>query len=190
MTRAGAAAFGLLALAVALLGACRDPARPNYEYVPEMVESLPYDSFAPNPVTRGGRTLQPPPPGTVARGAVSFPYGPGPEEAARAGRELANPVPASPEAVARGERVFRAMCSPCHGAGGQGDGPVIPRFPAPPSLIADHARALRDGQIVHIIVRGQGLMPSHAPQVGWDDRWKLVHYLRALQRPQRGGTGS
>lgn len=52
-------------------------------------------------------------------------FGPGPEEAKRAGDVLANPVPVSPAAIARGEKVFRAWCARRHGvSGGRGDGAV------------------------------------------------------------------
>jgi len=39
-----------------------------------MAYSTPYNSFAPNPVTRDGKTLQPPVAGTVPRGYHPFRY--------------------------------------------------------------------------------------------------------------------
>ena len=36
----------------------------GFTYMPDMAQSVPYDSFAPNPVTRDGKTLQAPVPGT------------------------------------------------------------------------------------------------------------------------------
>ncbi len=163
------------------LASCRTPSQPSFEYMADMVDPVPYEAFSDNPVLRGGVTIQPPAPGTIARGSQPFVYGPGPSEALRAGLELANPIARSPEVVERGRNVFQRICTPCHGPSGQGDGPIIPRFPSPPSLVAPHAKSLPDGQIVHIINRGQGLMPSHAAQVSWADRWKVVHFLRSLQ---------
>ncbi|MFN7132978.1 MAG: c-type cytochrome, partial [Myxococcales bacterium] len=150
------------------------------------VDSVPYDAFAPNPVTRDGKTLMPPPKGSIARGQQVLHYGPGPDEAARAGRELSNPVPRSEAALARGGDVYASMCSHCHGPGGLGDGKVIPAFPTPPSLLAEHAKALPDGHLFHVISRGQGVMPAHAAQVQPEDRWKVIHYLRSLQAPREG----
>lgn len=158
-----------------------DPLKPGREYVKDMIDAVPYESFSPNPVLSGGMTLQPPAPGSVPRGVQRFPYAPGPEEATRAGRELRNPFAPTPENLARGDKVFHTICVTCHGAAGEGDGPVVPRFPAPPSLTAAHARGLPDGQIVHIITRGQGLMPSHAAQVRPEDRWKVALYIRQMQ---------
>jgi len=149
--------------------------------VKDMIDAVPYESFSPNPVLPQGMTLQPPAPGSVPRGVQPFHYGSGPEEAARAGRELKNPFTATRDNVDRGDQVFHTICFTCHGAAGLGDGPVVPRFPPPPSLTAAHARGLPDGQIFHIVTRGQGLMPPHAAQVRPDDRWKVALYIRKLQ---------
>jgi mono/diheme cytochrome c family protein len=171
-----------LALAPAALAGCDDdPTLTNFEYMPDMVSSVAYDSFAPNPNTRDGRTLMAPPAGTVPRGYAPLHFGPGPAEAARAGRELTNPIPDAPLVRQRGEVAFRRWCLPCHGAEGLGDGLVAKRFPRPPSLTAEHARKLPDGQIFHIVSFGQGVMPSYAQQIVQEDRWKIVRHVRQLQ---------
>lgn len=172
----------LLGIGLLLTGACSsDPSAPGTEFIPEMVRTAAYNSFSPNPVTRDKKTLLLPAPGSIPRGFSPLHYGPGPEEAARAGRELANPLSATPATLARGERVFTAFCSPCHGKRGQADGSVVPSFPAPPSFLANHAKQIADGQIFHIVSRGQGLMPSLAAQLRPADRWSAVHHVRKLQ---------
>lgn len=180
MTRnLSAAALTVLA---ALGPGCRAQGeKPGFVVLPGMQHSVPYDSYDPNPVTRTGQTLLLPPEGTVPLSGGAFPYGPGPLDAARAGRDLVSPLEPTPANLARGKQVFENVCAVCHGAGGQGDGPIIGRFPNPPSLTALRARALPDGHIVHIITRGQGIMPAHAAQVLPDDRWRAVLYLRQLQ---------
>ena len=45
-----------------------DTSQRGFEYMPDMAHSVPYDAYAPNPVTRDGKTLQAPVPGTVPRG--------------------------------------------------------------------------------------------------------------------------
>jgi mono/diheme cytochrome c family protein len=170
-----------LAMSVALTGCDDDPGRTNFEYMPDMVGSVAYDSFDPNPNTPDGRTLMKPPAGTVPRGYQPLHFGPGPVEAARAGRELANPLPDVEPVRARGAVAFARWCSPCHGPEGLGDGLVARKFPRPPALGADHARALPDGQLFHIITFGQGVMPAYGQQVASSDRWKIVRHLRQLQ---------
>lgn len=165
-----------------LLGACRAQGeKPGFVVMPGMVFSVPYDAYDPNPVTRNGETLLLPPEGTVPLANAAFPFGPGPEEAERAGRELVNPLEPTPANLARGKQVFENVCAVCHGVGGQGDGPIVGRFPNPPSLTAARAKGYPDGRIVHVISRGQGIMPSHAAQVLLQDRWRVVLYLRELQ---------
>jgi len=164
------------------LASCADEStEPNFEYMPDMVSSAAVESFSASAVTADGRAMMAPPPGTVPRGYEPVHYGPGPEEAARAGRELANPIPDVDAARRRGEIAFRRWCSPCHGPEGLGDGLVARKFPRPPSLVADHARGLPDGQIFHVMTFGQGVMPSYAQQVLAEDRWKIVRHLRQMQ---------
>jgi mono/diheme cytochrome c family protein len=174
----------LLLTAFAAWATHRDPASPGYEFIPDMAHSVAYDAYAPNPVTRDGRTLQAPVPGTIPwQGPLPFHYAATPEDAERAGRELRNPFPPSPAALARGRIVFTTFCAVCHGARGAGDGPLIPKFPNPPSYTSARLMAMPDGQIFHVITRGTELMPAYAGQISPDDRWKAVLWLRTLQRP-------
>jgi mono/diheme cytochrome c family protein len=54
-------------------------------------------------------------------------------------------------------------------------------FPPPPSLFAEKATNLADGQIFHIISFGQGNMPAHGTQVPTMQRWQIVTHVRQLQ---------
>jgi mono/diheme cytochrome c family protein len=117
----------------------------------------------------------------VPRGFQPLHYAAGPAEAARAGRELTNPLPDSELVHQRGDIGFQRWCSPCHGQQGLGDGLVARRFPQPPSLVAEHARTMPDGQLFHVVSFGQGLMPPYAQQIETSDRWKIVRAVRRLQ---------
>ena len=178
---------GLNAVLLALFGAVLlgnwmlqpDVARPNVEIVTDMARSVRYNAFEANPVFRDGKTLQLPPDGSIARGFL--PLRVGAEEALRAGEALQNPF-GRDEEIDRGARLYASFCRPCHGPTGQGDGPVARRgFPPPPSLAAEHARNMKDGQHVHIISFGQGNMPSHRTQISRENRWRIVNYIRFLQ---------
>jgi len=177
----------LLALVAALAGAARllsrDPRQRNLEVLPaDMVRSPALKSGGTTDLFEDGIVQRTAPEGTIARGALPFPFGPSLEEAARAGAELENPVAATPEVLARGEFVFATWCSACHGAGGLGDAPITKRgFPPPPSLLRPESKALRDGEIYHALVYGRKNMPSPAGLVAKEDRWKVIRYLRRLQ---------
>ncbi|HYM12917.1 MAG TPA: cytochrome c [Bryobacterales bacterium] len=163
----------------------RDPARPNLDFLPDMARSARYNAFAPNPNFADGKTLQRPVPGAIPRGYLPLHFEATPADAARAGRELHNPFSASDaKAFERGANVYVNFCLPCHGGQGKGDGAVVFRgYPAPPPLTAQHAVGLPDGQIFHILTYGQKNMPSYASQLAREDRWKVILYVRSLQKP-------
>jgi len=178
--------LALAAMLCAFALACgRPPESPGYEFMPNMARSVPFDAFSPNPATRDGLTLQAPVPGTVARGHLPFHYAATPEDAERAGRELADPFAPTPAVLARGRAVYETFCLVCHGPRGLGDGPIIPKFPNPPSYRSERVRAFPAGRIYHVITLGTGLMPSYAAQIAPEDRWRLVRYVQTLQ----GGGG-
>ncbi|HEV8456768.1 MAG TPA: cytochrome c [Methylomirabilota bacterium] len=151
------------------------------EYMPDMAHSLAYDAFAANPVTRDGKTLQAPVAGTIPRGFTPFHYAAGTEEAERAGRELMDPLPATPKNLAHGKALFQTFCLVCHGESGKGDGPLVPKIPNPPSYSSERVRAFPPGRIYHVITLGTGNMPSYASQVSPEERWLIVRYVQTLQ---------
>jgi mono/diheme cytochrome c family protein len=158
------------------------PDAPNRDFLPGMVYSRAAEAFDASPLLAGGRVLQPPPAGTVARRASLVTYAATPADAVRAGTELVAPA-VEPADGARGAALYGTFCSPCHGGAGVGDGTVVKRgFPAPPSLLAPSAVGMRDGQIFHIVTYGQVNMPGYAAQISEEDRWRVLAYVRQLQR--------
>lgn len=164
-----------------------DPSRKNVEIFTEMSYSQAYEPLSPNPNFADGSTQQHLVEGVVRRGHLPFPYGPGEEEAQRAGRELENPYSRDDAEVPRlGAELYRIYCVSCHGAGGDGDGPVVSRGLAPPaSLKASRAKEMRDGRMFHVLTRGQGRMASYAAQLDPDERWKVILHIRSLQEENR-----
>jgi len=161
-----------------------DPAKPNFEFLPQMAHSARYNAFAPNPSFPNGSTLQRPEPGTIPRGYVPLHYAATQQDAVRAGEELQSPLePDNMRARQRGEFVFANFCAVCHGAGGAGNGTVPQRgYPAPPSLLVEHAIKMKDGQMFHVLTYGQNNMPSYASQLSREDRWSVILYVRAMQK--------
>lgn len=185
----GRALVGGLAAAFAavLLGSwwfVADPRRPNDKILAEMADPVSYPSYSSHPDLPGGTVMQPPQPGTIARGRAPLHFVKTPEDAERAGRELASPLTAADAgALRRGAAVYANYCAVCHGAGGQGDGPVTQRgVPPPPSLTAANAMGLPPGRMFHIITVGQGNMPAHAGQILETDRWAAVLHVLNLQQ--------
>ena len=175
----------LLLLPFILLSCNRDRNNPGWDYFPDMFYSTAYETFTRNPNFKDSMTMRVPVPGTVPRGYTPFNYTIDPESRVLAGKELINPFSPSPEILLTGEVTYTTFCQGCHGQGGTGEGflytsglyPMKPR-----SLTSDIAIKLRDGEIYHSITLGFGSMGAHGSQIRADERWKLVLYIRKLQK--------
>jgi cytochrome c551/c552 len=180
---------GALGLVLALLAAMHtNPAKRNGYWLEGMVSTPAPADFSENANFANGQTLQTPPDGTLAQGEQPYPYGGGMDEAIRAGKVLKNPLDAQDAAVLlRGKALFERNCMPCHGVAGRGDGLVTGAkrdggVPPPPSLLAAHAKGLPDGYIYNYISRGGILMPSYGAQINPQERWKVVSWVRHMQK--------
>jgi mono/diheme cytochrome c family protein len=174
---------GIFLSIVVSVSVSRDFTQPYYNVLPNMAYAVAAESYYPNPVFPDGKVLQAPPEHTVARGTLPIFYTPTPEDALRAGEELKNPWSADDQEVRlKGGRLFGIYCTPCHGAGGAGDGNVAKRgYPPPPSLFAERAMNMRDGQMFHILTYGQNNMPPYNVQLTPEERWMVIAYVRSLQ---------
>jgi hypothetical protein len=96
-------------------------------------------------------------------------------------REVSNPVPFSPSSAVRGRRFYDTYCLVCHGAEGNGDGPVSGKLGYVPPLTGDMTRQRTDGYIYAVLRQGRGLMPRYGDKIRGSDRWHVVNYVRQLQ---------
>ena len=99
---------------------------------------------------------------------------------------LGNPIPPDDEeALARGEEMFNRFCAVCHGPNGIGANAYIAqKHPtvAVYNLAGPVVQAYSDQYIYGMIRVGRGLMPEYGSRISHFDRWKIVNYVRLLQR--------
>lgn len=110
-----------------------------------------------------------PPSGAVARG----------ETTRRAA--LAPPGPVVDAALLRrGEERYAISCTPCHGPGGAGDGPVVARgFPRPPPIAGAEA-----GRSMAAIAANLGGTHPFDDRITPRDRWAIARFVeRRLPAP-------
>jgi mono/diheme cytochrome c family protein len=101
----------------------------------------------------------------------------GRENGKEAGRS--NPVPPSPEVLARGRALFDINCAMCHGPTSVGPGPVgLKLTPPPPGLDRVMVQGLSDSDIFQALTKGFGRMPSFRDKLTVSERWSLVNFLR------------
>jgi len=100
-------------------------------------------------------------------------------DAKEAAASVPNPVPATPESVARGKYLFEITCMVCHGPEGRGDGPVGQVFePSPVDLNDAYTQDQADGQIFFTLTRGRGVMPFYRDALSQQERWDVINYLK------------
>jgi mono/diheme cytochrome c family protein len=177
------------ALTLLLMSCNHDRNQPGFAYMPDMYYSEAYEAFTKNPLFKDSLTMQAPVKGTIARGHYpTYPYkAKSADDQKLAGLELINPVPSSPEALAQGKMQYEIFCMNCHGERGDGKGYLFTskRFTAQPtSLTGDLVKSKPDGEIFHVITLGtlSGLMGAHSSQISPENRWKIVHYVREMQK--------
>ena len=103
-------------------------------------------------------------------------------------RKMTNPLPANAANVKAGETLFQRTAQPlacfnCHGAKGDGQGPMGAALNPPPRnfTCGESMKDISDGQMFWIIKHGSqgtGMMAfSNMPD---NQIWQLIHYIRTL----------
>lgn len=181
--------FTVAIAAIVSISSCKEEGGLAPEYMPDMYRSPSIETYVDYGEVRGELTNEEmvnksnalePVKGTIARGYMPYAYENSPEGYELAGQNLKNPIPYSEDVVNDGKELFGMFCVHCHGDKGQGDGTLVQRdkFPPIPTKFAPSLE-LPEGKMFHTITYGKGLMGAHASQLNQEERWKLVHYIRA-----------
>ncbi|TXE12476.1 c-type cytochrome [Algoriphagus aquimarinus] len=112
-------------------------------------------------------------------------------EIEEASSTVKNPIELDDAVLTEGKRLYKLYCTPCHGAGGQGDGAVGNIIGGVANLTGGAYTALSEGHIFHVITKGKGRMGAHGSQITPENRWKIVHYVKQeLQGGQNADNAS
>jgi len=94
--------------------------------------------------------------------------------------DSANPIAATPEAIAQGQRLAHESCAECHGETGLGDGPAAAGLnPRPASWRTAEFQAQSDACIFAKLSTGRGAMPP-AGRMPEAERWQVISFIRNL----------
>ena len=98
-------------------------------------------------------------------------------------------VPYNAISIASGLTLYAERCAACHGASGRGDGPGgagLPRMPA--DLTAPHTSQHTAGDLFWWLSHGipAAGMPGFGAQLGEEERWDLINFVRALSAGEEG----
>jgi mono/diheme cytochrome c family protein len=163
------------------VSSCFNNKKPNYQYMPQMYESVGYETYSESDAfARGGVEAQLPPKGTINRGFEPYEY-----ENSTAGYELAKANLKSPmDSLAYNEdkakELYTIYCGICHGDKGDGKGKLVKqeKFLGVPSY---KDRVITEGSIFHVQTYGLNSMGSYANQLNAKERWMVAHYVMKLK---------
>lgn len=172
----------ILVIAVVLVAvSCKKDTVPNYQFMPNMYESVGYKTYG-EAAFENGIEAQIPAQGTIPRGYVPFDI-----ENSTAGYELAkatllSPLDSTKVELNRGKELYDIYCGICHGNKGKGQGKLVQRekILGIPSY-DDVGRAINEGSIYHTIYYGKNAMGSYANQLNEEERWQVVSYVLKLK---------
>ena len=168
-------------LSLFLMTSCFDSSKPNYQYFPNMYESVGYGTYDESDAFPNGIEAQLPVEGSVPRGWQPYEFEDSNEGYELAKVSLTSPLLNNEDNLANGKKMYEIYCSVCHGSKGDGNGILMERekFLGIPSY-AD--RDITEGSIYHVLMYGINLMGSHAGQVNDEERWQISQYVLKLRK--------
>lgn len=173
--------FGL----IVSFSSCKNDLKPNYQYMPNMYESVAYETYSESdafnsPNGLKGKEGQLTPNGAIKRGYQPYEYPNTTEGYELAKANLKSPLDSLTLDLDKGQALFDIYCAICHGTAGDGQGKLVKqeKFLGVPSY---KDRQITEGSIFHVITYGLNSMGSHANQLSTDERWQVVAYVQKLK---------
>jgi mono/diheme cytochrome c family protein len=173
--------FGL----IISLSSCKDDTKPNYQYMPNMYESVAYETYSESdafdsPSGQKGKVGQLVPEGAIKRGFQPYEYPNTTEGYESAKANLKSPLDETQVDMNKAQGLFDIYCAICHGNSGDGKGKLVTqeKFLGVPSY---KDRQITEGSIFHVITYGLNSMGSHANQLSTEERWQVAAYVQKLK---------
>ena len=146
--------FSVMILFSLLTVSCFDKSKPNYQFFPNMYESVGYSTYEESDAFANGIEAQTPVEGTIHRGWIPYEYSDTNEGYELAKTELLSPLEINEKNLSEGKELYNIYCAVCHGSKGDGQGILMTRekFLGIPSY-AD--RDISEGSIYHVLMYGK-----------------------------------
>ncbi|PRX57713.1 mono/diheme cytochrome c family protein [Flagellimonas meridianipacifica] len=171
---------------VLLLSSCFNKNSPNYQYMPNMYESVGYETYegVDNGLFPQGTEAMLPPDNTINRETLPYEF-----DNSIEGKELARLQPSPLDSLqkegnlAKGKELYDVYCAICHGNNGAGQGTLVKRekILGVPSY-DDVARNITVGSTYHTMYYGLNSMGSYASQMENEtELWQVAEYVMKLK---------
>lgn len=174
--------LSLIGILFAGLVSCQKNTRPNYQYMPNMYESVGYETYAESDAFANGIEAQLPAEGSIPRGYSFYEIEDSNEGYQLAKAELKNPTKDFTYDKPRAKQLYDIYCGICHGTRGNGQGYLVERekILGVPSY-DDLGRAITEGSVYHVIYHGINTMGSYKNQLNEEERWQVTEYVMELK---------
>lgn len=104
-------------------------------------------------------------------------------DAPKSANDMKNPFAGDVSAISQGKKMYNQMCAICHGRKGDGKGVGgVSLSPKPTNFLSLGVRNESDGAIFWKITEGKPPMAAYKELLNEDQRWKLVSYIRELEK--------
>jgi len=172
----------ILVLITMMIVSCFDPSKPNYQYFPNMYESVGYKTYQESDAFPNGIQAQEPVEKSIPRGWQPYEYEDSNDGYENAKLYLKSPLDINEQNMSVGKELYEIYCSVCHGSKGAGQGILVKRekILGIPSY-ADQGRAITSGSTYHVIYYGKNTMGSYANQLNEKERWMVTSYVMKLK---------
>ncbi|WP_246457544.1 c-type cytochrome [Winogradskyella echinorum] len=175
-----AAKYIVVSILLVSFVSCQKNSRPNYQYMPNMYESVGYETYQESDAFANGVEAQLPAEGTIPRGDfMPFEIDNTTEGYEEAKLNLTSPLDSTQVDYEQGKVLYDIYCAICHGTKGDGNGTLAKKELIIPGSYAD--KDITTGSIYHTIYYGKNTMGSYANQLSETERWHVVAYVEKLK---------
>jgi mono/diheme cytochrome c family protein len=170
---------------VVSFSSCKDNLKPNYQYMPNMYESVAYETYSESdafnsPTGLKGKEGQLPAEGSIKRGFVPYEI-PNTTEGYDFSKTITtSPLDGKKVDMKKAEELYGIYCAICHGETGNGMGKLVKqeKLLGVPSY---KDRQVTIGSIFHVQTYGLNSMGSYANQLSQQERWMIAAYVLELK---------
>lgn len=169
----------VLGLASAMIS-CHNTKSPNYEYFPNMYQSVGYETYQETDAFANGQSNQLLVAGTIKRGFVPYEI-PNTTEGYEASKLVTvSKLDSITVDNEKTKELYNIYCAICHGEKGNGKGYLVERekILGVPSY-AD--RMVTVGSVYHVLTYGLNSMGAYSNQLDQKERWMVSQYVMKLK---------
>ena len=161
---------------------CSKKNRRSRQYMPNMYQSVGYETYQESNAFANGVEAQLPVEGTIARGKSLYEIEDSNEGYEYAKANLSSPLDSTQVNYSKGGPLYGIYCAICHGNKGAGQGYLVKneKILGVPAY-NDAGRAITQGSIYHVMYYGKNTMGSYANFMSEEERWQVVAYVEKLK---------